>query len=68
MEDLIEEIAMGPFGSNTKVKIDSGVPVLNGLSLSGYKLGEDSFNYVTTDKADSLNKATAYRGDIVITL
>ena len=69
MEDLLEEIAMGPFGSNIKVDcfVDSGVPVLNGANLQGYKLCEDSFNYVTTEKADSLNKANAYRGDIVIT-
>lgn len=69
MEDLIEEIAMGPFGSNIKVDcfVDSGVPVLNGANLQGFKLREDSFNYVTTEKADSLNKANAYRGDIVIT-
>ena len=69
MEDLIEEIAMGPFGSNIKVDcfVDSGVPVLNGANLQGYKLCEDSFNYVTIEKADSLNKANAYRGDIVIT-
>ena len=69
MEDLIEEIAMGPFGSNIKVDcfVDSGVPVLNGSNLQGYKLREDSFNFVTAEKADSLNKANAYRGDIVIT-
>ena len=69
MEDLIEEIAMGPFGSNIKVDcfVDSGIPVLNGANLQGFKLREDSFNYVTTEKADSLNKANAYRGDIVIT-
>ena len=69
MEDVIEEIAMGPFGSNIKVDcfVDSGVPVLNGSNLQGYKLCEDSFNYVTEEKANSLNKANAYRGDIVIT-
>ena len=60
---------MGPFGSNIKVDcfVNSGVPVLNGANLQGFKLREDSFNYVTTEKADSLNKANAYRGDIVIT-
>ena len=69
MEDLIEEIAMGPFGSNIKVDcfVESGIPVLNGSNLQGFKLNEGSFNYVTPKKADSLNKANAYRGDIVIT-
>ncbi len=69
MEDLIDEIAMGPFGSNIKVDcfVSDGIPVLNGSNLMGFKLNEDSFNYVTPEKADSLNKANAYRGDIVIT-
>ena len=67
--DIIDEIAMGPFGSNIKVDnfIDFGVPVLNGANLQGFKLKEESFNYVSPQKADSLGKANAYRGDIVIT-
>lgn len=67
--DLIDEIAMGPFGSNIKVScfVDSGVPVLNGSNLEGFSLSEKEFRYVTREKADSLNKANAYRGDIVIT-
>jgi type I restriction enzyme S subunit len=69
MSELIEEISMGPFGSNIKVECftDSGVPVLNGSNLVGFRLNEDSFNYVTEEKATSLGKANAYRGDIVIT-
>ncbi len=60
---------MGPFGSNIKVECftDSGIPVLNGSNLVGFRLNEDSFNYVTEEKATSLGKANAYRGDIVIT-
>ena len=67
--DLIDEIAMGPFGSNIKVScfVDSGVPVLNGSNLEGFSLSEKTFRYVTREKADSLNKANAHRGDIVIT-
>lgn len=69
MNDIIEEIAMGPFGSNIKVDnfIDSGIPVLNGSNLQEFKLKEDSFNYISETKADSLGKANAYRGDVVIT-
>ena len=69
MSELIDEISMGPFGSNIKVEcfVDSGVPVLNGSNLVGFRLNEDSFNYVTEEKATSLGKANAYRGDIVIT-
>lgn len=67
--DLISEISMGPFGSNIKVEcfVDEGIPVLNGSNLDGYALKEESFRYVTEEKADSLGKANASRGDVVIT-
>lgn len=69
ISELLREISMGPFGSNIKVEnfIEDGVPVLNGANLQGFKLKEYSFNYVSEEKADSLGKANAYRGDIVIT-
>lgn len=68
-ENLIEEISMGPFGSNIKKECftDSGVAVLNGSNLVGFSLNEDAFGYVTEEKADSLGKANASRGDVVIT-
>lgn len=67
--DLISEISMGPFGSNIKVEcfVEEGIPVLNGSNLEGFVLKEDSFRYVTEEKADSLGKANAHRGDVVIT-
>lgn len=67
--DLVAEIAMGPFGSNIKKDCytDSGIPVLNGSNLTDLFLVEDSFNFVSVEKADSLKKANAKRGDIVIT-
>lgn len=67
--DVIEEIAMGPFGSNIKVDcfVSSGVPVLNGSNLTGFSLAEETFNYVTFEKATSLKRAVASRGDVVIT-
>ena len=66
---MIDEIAMGPFGSNIKVDcfVPSGIPVLNGSNLTGFILGEESFHYVTPEKAASLKKAVASRGDVVIT-
>ena len=69
ISEVIDEISMGPFGSNIKVDnfIDLGVPVLNGSNLQGFKLNENSFNYVSQEKADSLGKANAHRGDVVIT-
>lgn len=69
ISDLISEISMGPFGSNIKVEcfVKEGIPVLNGSNLDGYTLNEKSFRYVTQEKADSLGKANAHRGDIIIT-
>ena len=69
ISELIDEIAMGPFGSNIKVSCftETGIPVLNGSNLDGYMLKEDTFRYVSEEKADSLKKANAYRGDVVIT-
>ena len=69
IEDVILDISMGPFGSDIKKEVytDYGVPVLNGSNLQGFELVEDSFGYVTEEKADSLKKANARRGDIVIT-
>jgi type I restriction enzyme S subunit len=69
LSELIEVISMGPFGSDIKVDnfVDNGVPVLNGFNLSGIKLIEDQFKYVTAEKAKTFKKAIAHRGDIVIT-
>ena len=69
ISDLISEISMGPFGSNIKVEcfVEKGIPVLNGSNLDGYALKEESFRYVTEEKADSLGKAIAHRGDVIIT-
>ena len=69
VSELIDEIAMGPFGSNIKVDcfVDKGIPVLNGSNLEGFELSEKSFRYITEEKADSLKKANAHKGDVVIT-
>lgn len=69
ISDLISEISMGPFGSNIKVDcfVENGIPVLNGSNLTDFALNDLSFRYVTLDKANSLGKANAYRGDVIIT-
>lgn len=69
LNDLIEEISMGPFGSDIKVEnfVSYGVPVLNGSNLTNHKLVENQFKYVTEEKAKTFKKAIAKRGDIVIT-
>ncbi|MCX8524687.1 restriction endonuclease subunit S [Chryseobacterium formosus] len=69
MLEIISEISMGPFGSDIKVSnfVNKGVPVLNGYNISGIKLKERYSNFVTVEKAKSLKKAVAKRGDIVVT-
>jgi len=69
IEVLIDEISMGPFGSDIKVDnfISEGVPVLNGSNIRGVKLSESFSNFLTIEKANSLKKANAKRGDIIIT-
>ena len=69
VSEIIEEISMGPFGSDIKVDnfVETGVPVLNGANLPKFKLLEEEFRYVTIDKAKTFRKAIAKRGDIVIT-
>lgn len=66
---FIEEISMGPFGSDIKVEnfINEGMPVLNGSNLTSQKLVEDGFKYVSEEKGNSFGKAIARRGDIIIT-
>ena len=67
--DLLDEISMGPFGSNIKKEcfVSSGVPVLNGSNLTDVAMNDDVFRYVTEEKADSLGRANAHRGDVVVT-
>ena len=69
LSKIIDEISMGPFGSDIKVEnfVSSGFPVLNGSNLSGFRLVEEEFKYVNAEKAKTYKKAIARRGDIVIT-
>ena len=60
---------MGPFGSDVKKEfyVNNGIPILNGSNLQGFKLQEESFGYLTKEKADTLKKCNAHRGDIIVT-
>ena len=68
-EDIIEEISMGPFGSDIKrdCYCEEGLPYLNGSNVQNFKLGEESFIYVPWEKAEKLKKSVAHRGDVIIT-
>lgn len=69
ISELIDEISMGPFGSDIKVEYfeNQGVPVLNGSNIAGVKLKDGFKNFVSHERAKGYKKAVAKRGDIVIT-
>lgn len=62
-------IAMGPFGSNIKTDnfVLSGVPIIRGVNLNADRFLDDSFVFLTEEKADELRSANAYPGDLVFT-
>lgn len=61
--------AMGPFGSRIKAEnfVSEGIPVIKGGNLNGDFLLEDSFDFLTIEKADELIASNAFPFDIVIT-
>ncbi|WP_081074030.1 restriction endonuclease subunit S [Burkholderia multivorans] len=67
--DIAEDVAMGPFGSNIPVScfVPSGIPVISGRHLHETRLFEDTFNFVSVEKADQLRRSNVQRGDIVFT-
>lgn len=67
--DVSQDIAMGPFGSNLKVDnfIESGVPVIRGLNLNNCGFTNNSFAFVSEEKANSLKRCLAYPDDLVFT-
>ncbi|MBD2768541.1 restriction endonuclease subunit S [Hymenobacter sp. BT664] len=69
VEELAKRVAMGPFGSSIKVStfVPEGVPVISGQHLRTFMLEDSSFNFVTEEHAQQLNKAAVQRGDIVFT-
>ena len=68
--DVITNIATGPFGSNLKESCftPSGFPVVDGANLKGYKLTDNITKYVSEEKAASLSRSIAHRGDVVATI
>ena len=67
---VIRDIAAGPFGSNLKVScfVDEGYPVIDGANLKGYKVTDNLTKFVTEEKARSLSRSIAHRGDVVVTI
>lgn len=67
--EIVERIAMGPFGSDIKTEnfVTRGVPVLRGMNLNGYRLDLTNLVYLTAEKAASLGSANAFPEEIVVT-
>jgi type I restriction enzyme S subunit len=67
--DIVDDIAMGPFGSNLKVDnfISKGVPVIRGTNLHEGGFNKTNFAFVSEEKANSLKRCLAYPDDLVFT-
>jgi type I restriction enzyme S subunit len=67
--DIVDDIAMGPFGSNLKVDnfVDKGVPVIRGMNLNEGGFQKNRFVFVSEEKANSLKRSLAFPDDLVFT-
>lgn len=70
LSQVITDIAAGPFGSNLKVEcfVPSGFPIIDGANLKGFKVTDNITKFVTEEKAQSLHRSIAHRGDVVVTI
>ena len=70
LQDVIDDMAAGPFGSNLRVSsfVDSGFPIIDGANLKGFEVTDNITKFVTKEKAYSLKRSIAKRGDVVITI
>ena len=69
LSSVITDIAAGPFGSNLKVScfVPYGFPIIDGANLKGFKVTDNLTKFVTEEKARSLSRSIARRGDVIIT-
>lgn len=70
LSEVITDIAAGPFGSNLKVScfVNEGFPIIDGANLKGFKVTDNITKFVTKEKARSLHRSIAKRGDIIVTI
>ena len=70
LNEVITDIAAGPFGSNLKVEcfVPEGFPIIDGANLKGFKVTDNITKFVTEDKARSLHRSIAKRGDVISTI
>jgi type I restriction enzyme S subunit len=70
LADAIKDIAAGPFGSNLPKSsfTTHGFPIIDGANLKEFKVTDNITKFVTEEKARSLHRAIAKKGDIVVTI
>lgn len=70
LSSVITDIAAGPFGSNLKVScfVPYGFPIIDGANLKGFTVTDNVTKFVTEEKARSLSRSIAKRGDVVVTI
>jgi len=69
LEEVAQDFAMGPFGSNIKAENfqESGVPVIRGKNLNFPKYVDGDFVFLSEEKADQLKSSNCYPNDLVFT-
>jgi type I restriction enzyme S subunit len=67
--EIAKRVAMGPFGSSIKVEtfVDEGIPIISGQHLRGFMLEDSTYNFITLEHAEKLNKANVFPGDVIFT-
>lgn len=70
LSSVITDIAAGPFGSNLKVSsfVPVGFPIIDGANLKGFTVTDNITKFVTEEKARSLSRSIAKRGDVIVTI
>jgi len=69
LEEVAENFAMGPFGSNIKAENfkESGVPVIRGSNLNFFRYVGGDFVFLSEEKADQLKSSNCFPRDLVFT-
>ena len=69
LEDVADNLAMGPFGSNIKAENfkKTGVPVIRGTNLNYHRYLDGEFVFLTEEKANELKSSNCFPGDLVFT-
>lgn len=70
LNDVILDIAAGPFGSNLKKEcfVEDGFPIIDGANLKDFKVNDNVTKFVTEEKARSLHRSIARRNDVIVTI